>query len=146
LYHDENVTVTVGFLATEYLPEAEEKLKPNEFWNVRTACMDFLIPLYANYLVDNFTPKCLKMTRTAMVQSGRFSRKVINGYVKRIVAMFKWGTGEDMVSGSTLHALKAITALCAGEQNTFDHAERVEVPDDVVALTLPFLPPVVSQG
>ena len=84
---------TIGDLVAAYLPQVEGTLKPNEFWNVRTACMDFLIPLYADYAVDSFTPKCLKLVRTSMVQSERFCRKVINGYVKRLVAVFQWGTG-----------------------------------------------------
>jgi integrase len=58
--------------------------------------------------------------------------------------MFRWGVEEDIVAGSTWHALKAVKALRKGEQGTFDHDEREEVPDDVVALTLRYLPPVVA--
>jgi len=108
----ENADATIEFLVAHYQPHVEGALKPNEFWNVRTACMDFLLKLYPDtFPVDSFTPKCLKLVRTSMVQSRRFCRKVINGYIKRIVAVFQWGTGEDIVSGSTLHALKAVKAL-----------------------------------
>ena len=145
LQQGDNADTTIGLLVVNYLSHVEGTMHKKDFGHIRTAVFDFLLKLYSdNTPVDSFTPKSLKLVRTSMIQSHRFCRRVINSYVKRIVAMFRWGMGEDIVAGSTWYALKGVPALRKGEQGTFDHAERVEVPDHVVALTLPFLPPVVS--
>ena len=143
--HPNEGGANIGNLVVGYFAQAEGIMHPDDYRHVSTAVFEFLLKLYSDKnAVDSFTPKCLKLVRTSMVQSGRFCRKTINSYVKRIVAMFRWGVEEDMVAGSTWHALKAVKALRKGEEGTFDHAEREEVPDDVVALTLQYLPSTVS--
>ena len=142
--------VTIQELCAGYIAHIEGNIHPSHFCHYKTIISDFLLPLYGDFAVDAFTTKCLKNVRQVMINarnaSGghRLCRKQINDHVKRIVALFRWGVEEDIVAGSTWHALKAEKALRAGEQGTFDHAERVEVPDDVVALTLRYLPSIVS--
>ena len=141
---------TVQELCAGYITHIEGKMHPSNFCHYKTIIFDFLLPAYGDIQVDAFTTKCLKNVRQSMINarnaSGghRLCRKQINDHVKRIVALFRWGVEEDIVAGSTWHALKAVKALRKGEQGTFDHAERVEVSDDVVALTLRYLPPTVS--
>ena len=142
--------VTIQELCAGYIVHIKGNIHPSNYAHYKTIVFDFLLPMYEDFHVDAFTPKCLKNVRQAMINArnasgrNRLCRKQINDHVKKIVALFRWGVEEDIVAGSTWHALKAVKALRAGEQGTFDHAERVEVPDDVVALTLPFLPPTVS--
>ena len=76
-----NTDNTLGLLVAEYLAKVEGTMHPKDFGHVHTVIFDFLLKLYPNTApVDSFTPKCLKLVRTAMVQSERFCRKVINAY------------------------------------------------------------------
>jgi len=109
---EQNGDTTIGNLAAFYLTHAERTMAMKDFLNCKTAIVDFVLELYSDdSSADSFTPKCLKLVRTAMVQSRRFCRGVINSYVKRIVAMFRWGVEEDIVAGSTWHALRSHVAI-----------------------------------
>ena len=107
----DHADTTLGSLVVDYLSHVEGIMHPDDYRHVHTAVFDFLLKLYSDKTpVDSFSPKCLKLVRSSMVQSERFCRKVINSYVKRIVAMFRWGVEEDVVAGSTWHALS--TTFC----------------------------------
>ena len=142
--------VTMQELCAGYMTTIEGNVHPAHFSHYKTIIADFLLPIYGDYNVDAFTTKCLKHVRQSMINArnasgkNRLCRKQINDHVKRIIAIFRWGVEEDIVAGSTWHALKAVKPLRKGEQGTFDHDERAEVPDDVVARTLLYLPPVVA--
>ena len=59
---------TLGSLVADYLTHAEGTMHPDDFRHVSTAVFDFLLKLYSDQTpVDSFTPKCLKLVRTAMV-------------------------------------------------------------------------------
>ena len=119
-------------------------LGKQDFGHCRIIVGDFLSKTYGDTPVDNFKPSCLKRVRTAMIQSGRFCRKLINKYVRQIVRIFAWGVEEEWVQQSTWQALKAVKTLRKGEPGTYDNPPRKEVPDSVVQRTLPFMPPTLA--
>ena len=103
-----------------------------------------LFKLYGDDIpADDFKPKNIKLYRQELINSKRFCRKTVNDYVRRVVFMFAWGAGEELLEHSTVAALKAVKSLQEGHPGTFDHPERKNVSDDVIKRTLPFLPPIL---
>ena len=141
LQHEEP-GVMMKELAAGYLTYSEAR--HTDYANVVTIIRDFLLPLYGGgYLVESFTPKCLKNVRDAMIKSQRFSRGTINNYCRRIVAIFAWGVGEELVQETTHRALKLVKQLDEGHPGTWENAPREDISFDVVTRLLPFLVPVL---
>jgi integrase len=69
---------------------------------------------------------------------------MINKYVSRIRRIFTWGGEEEVVQATVIHALQAVKDLRKGEAGTYDNPPREPVPEDAIAATLPFLPPVIA--
>jgi hypothetical protein len=103
----------------------QESMNKTEYDHFRIAILDFLDPLYGDgTLVDDFTPRCLKLVREKIILSGRFCRRTINRYTFRIISIFAWGVENDLVHESTWQALKVVKTLSKGHAGTFDHPER----------------------
>ena len=136
---------TVPELVAAFLDYAKATLQTPNYTHYRIVLMDFLLKFYGDdTTTDSFKPRCLKLIRSEMIQSGRFCRETINGYTRRIISVFSWGVGEEYVNSNTETALKTVKPLPEGYPGTFDNAEREDVPDDVIRRTLPFLPPMLA--
>ena len=134
--------VTIRELTVASLDHAKVNADHTEFRHLRTIVLDFLDKFYGDkFPVDDFKPRDLKLVRDEMVKSCRFCRKTVNGYTRRIVAIFAWGVEHDLVQETTWRALKTVKALSKGAPDTFDNEEREPVSDDVIRRTLPFMPP-----
>ena len=134
--------VTVRELTAAFLDHAKATTDRTEYAHFRIVVLDFLDKLYGdNTPVEDFKPRCLKLVREEMVNSGRFCRRVINRYSARIVSIFAWGVENDLVQETTWRALKVVKSLSKGHPGTYDNEERQPVPNDVVRRTLPFMPP-----
>lgn len=97
--------------------------------------MGVLRPLYGTTEASRFGPKALKLVREKLRESGQ-SRVYVNQNVARIVRIWKWASGEEMISAAVWHALTAVTGLAPGEA---PNGRRVlPVPDHVVDATLPY--------
>jgi len=90
-----------------------------------------------------FGPRALKVVRDALVRDGR-PRVTCNRVVKTIRRMFKWAASEELVSSESWHALETVAALQKGRTEAPELEPIDEVPEPVVAETLPHLPPVVA--
>lgn len=90
-----------------------------------------------------FGPRALKVVRDALVRDGR-PRVTCNRVVKTIRRMFKWVASEELVSSEAWHALETVAALQKGRTEAPELEPVDEVPEPVVAETLPHLPPVVA--
>src|SRR5262249_36493215 len=66
--------------------------------------------LYAALPAADFSPLKLKAVRQRMVEAG-LSRGVINQRVGRIVRMYKWAVGDELVPVAVYQALKAVPGL-----------------------------------
>ena len=105
---NEDAYATVKELAAAYLDHCEAVQAYRDFHNNKTAILDFLLPLFGDGTeVDKFSPKCLRLVRETMVESGRFCRNVVNRHTKALVAMFQWGVAEEIVPPSIPDALKS---------------------------------------
>ena len=142
-FPEDKETVTVKELVLSFLEHVQGTITPQSFGHNRSA-IRALLELYGDdTLVGDFTPKCLKLFRQEIINSKRLCRNMINNHVRRIVSMFTWGVGEELVQSQTEAALKAIKPLPEGYPGTFDHPEREDVPDSVIIRTLPFMLPII---
>jgi len=132
-------------LAALYLDHLKESnIHVAHYDHMSIILQDFLLPLYPDLPADSFSPKTLKAVRSNMIASQRYCRKVINDYIRRIVAMFSYGVEEELVDVKTVHALREVKTLRKGAKGTFDHPKRKPVPDEVVRRTLPYMTPTVA--
>jgi len=146
--------VTLDEVAAAYLDYAKSRFFNTQYTHYEhyRVALGFAVRLYGHLPVDELSPLKLKTIRDTMlqeVQKGnpakqRFSRNVINQYINRIRTVLSWGVENELVSVATLHALRTVRALPRGAPGTRETQKRQAVPDDVIARTLPFLPPVVA--
>jgi integrase len=144
LRRDETGDVLVSELADAFVEHVENsRMDKTDVGHVKRAT-GYLVDVYGELAVNEFSPKKLKVCRSQMVKAGTLCRKTISKYIGYIRRIFAWGVEEEVVPASVSHALKAVKDLRLGEEGTFDHPEREAVPDDVLRRTLPFLPPTVA--
>ena len=133
----------IAELADAFLVGSESQMDKSHVTHFKLA-IGYLIDIYGDTPVDEFSPKKLKSCRSQMVKTGKLCRRMVNDYTGRIKRIFAWGVEEELVSPNVYDAVRVVKILPKGSPGTFDHPERQEVPDWVVEATLPFLPPVVS--
>jgi integrase len=135
----------VSELADAFLKHAESESRLGKDAIVMfKQSIGYLVDVYGGLAVGEFSPKKLKVCRDQMVKAGTLCRNQINRYTGYIKRIFAWGVEEEIVQSTVLHALQAVKDLKEGEQGTFDHPPRQDVPDWVIAATLPFLSPTVA--
>jgi len=141
---DDGSGVLVSELATGYLDHIENsQMHPSHVLHFKNT-VGYLVELYGDLAVNEFSPKKLKVVRGQMVKTGKLCRKVVNDYARRIVCIFQWGVEEELVHETVYNALRVVKTLSKRTPGTFDHPKRQEVPDDVVLQTLPFMSPTVA--
>jgi len=133
----------VSELAIAFLDDHESSMGKADYLNCKYA-VGYLVEMYGEIAVNEFSPKKLKAVRSLMVKTGKLCRNTVNNYIGKIRRIFVWGVGEEVVQSTVSDALKAVKDLRKGEVGTFDHPEREAVPEYVIRLTLPFMPPTVA--
>jgi integrase len=99
-----------------------------------------LTDTYPHRGAKDFGPAELKVVRQRMIDHHDWSREVVNRRVNRVRQIWKWGVEEGLVPAGTWHGLLVVKGLLAGKTNARETKERAEVPEELVARTLPFLP------
>ena len=140
--------VRVKELAVAFLDHAEATLDKANYTHHRTVVLEFLVEFYGNIPVDDFKPSSLKTIRSELIRAirdgkPRYCRGTINDYICRIVRIFGWGVGEELVKSDTWAVLKAIRPLPESYPGTFENPAREDVSDEVIGKTLPFMPPIL---
>ena len=88
----------------------------------------------------DFGPKSLREVRTAMTESGRFSRKIVNRNTAAIVRAFRWAVSEELVPVRVYEALRTLEPIKAGDVAKLRESKAVKpVADAIVDATLPHL-------
>ena len=135
--------VLISELAAGFLHSIESQMDTSHITHFKLA-VGYLVDIYGDMSAEEFSPKKLKVCRSQMVKTGKLCRRMVNDYTGRIKRIFAWGVEEELVPPNVYDAIRVVKILPKGSHGTFDHPERQEVPDDVVAATLPFLAPVVA--
>lgn len=93
----------------------------------------------------DFGPRLFKAVRQAMVDEQDWSRRYVNDQAGRIKRFIKWAVEEELLPGSSYHALQAIRGLARGRSAARETEAIRPVPDEVVEATLQHLPQVVAD-
>jgi len=81
-----------------------------------------LCQLFGECVAAEFGPKKLHALRVWMIEDAQrrgrvLSRTTINGRVRRIVRVFRWAVGMELVPSSVWHGLQAVPGLRRGESS-----------------------------
>lgn len=109
-----------------------------------------LCALYGSTLASVFGPRRLIELRTWMVENGGrgdqpLARSTVNGRIRRVVQVFRWGATMELVSAQVWQGLQAVRGLRHGESARVRETGRVRpVSSADVAAALPHLGSQVS--
>jgi integrase len=98
--------------------------------------------LFGHAGAASFGPPQLKAIRQAFVDSG-LCRNEVNKRTRRIVRLFAWGVEEGLVPAPVHWGLRAVKGLAKGRGGVRESKPIKPVSDEVVDVTLPYLPPPV---
>ena len=139
-------------LIASYLDYAREYYGtgPNsEFLRIRTVTKT-LGKLYGDTLAEEFGPTRFKAVRYTLLETktpkGNYpSRVYVNRQMKRLIGMFRWASGEELLPTTIHQTLSDVKILKAGKTKAVE-LERVEPVDvAIVEATIKHLPPVVKD-
>ena len=99
--------------------------------------------LYGSETVVKLGPLKLKAVRQEFIRAGHY-RSEINKRVRRIVRMFKWGVGEELIPAPVHQSLKAVEGLRKGRGDVRESKPISPVPDAYVDAVRPFVSRQVS--
>lgn len=94
--------------------------------------------------IDSFGAREAREFRDSLIERG-LARTTINGYMRDLRAMLRWGVGEAYVSPHVLTAVSSLATLRRGRGSVRETARVQPVPLEVVEATIPFMPPAVAQ-
>jgi integrase len=132
--------LTINEMLLAYLDHADAYYVKNgkptsEPTNIRLALRS-LRQVYGHTAAREFGPRRLKAVRQAMVDAG-LCRNEVNKRTGRIVRLFKWAVGEEMVPPSVHHGLKAVPGLRRGRADVRESEPVKPVPDAFVDAVRP---------
>ena len=126
---------TINELILAYLKHVAIYYKPNNGENKEAGCVDDALKIlqacgYGREPADVFRPKDLKQVREVMIQKG-WSRSYINSQINRVKHMFRHAVEEDLIPGTSYHALLAVKGLRKGTPGIRESKKvrPVPVPD-----------------
>ena len=85
--------------------------------------MNYLVPAYGSITVDEFGPVQLRTLRRGMIDA-KLARTTVNAYQTRIVQMFGWGVGREMVPATVWQSLKQVGRLQKGKTTAPDAKKK----------------------
>lgn len=134
-----SVHITVSRLAYLFLKHAEQEYvrdgKPTgETENFRQA-LKSMNNLFHGLRASDFGPKRLKQQ---LVNDG-YSQQTINGRIRRICQVFKWGVSEELVTVSVYEALKTVPGLRIGRTSAAAPKPKGSVSLEHVNAIRPFV-------
>ncbi|HBE69433.1 MAG TPA: integrase [Planctomycetaceae bacterium] len=144
--------ISIGMLICDYLEHCRIYYPSDdtnsELYQNKLALRN--LEAHAETLVSQFGPLLLKSIRQKLVektseQTGRkLSRQYINKTIGRIVAMFRWGVENELVSAPIYQALKAVRGLQMGRSSAPESARVMPVSDEQINKTLEHCPPAIA--
>lgn len=101
------------------------------------------IPTWKFCPIDSFGVREAREFRDGLIKRG-LARSTINGYMRDLRAMLKWGVGEAYVAANVLTAVGSLATLRRGRASVRETERVPPVPIEVVEATIPFMPPTVA--
>jgi integrase len=129
--------LTINELILLYLEFVDGYYTSTEPANIRLA-LRALRKLYGVRLAHEFGPRSLKVVREIFIGED-LCRNEINKRTRRIVRMFKWAVGEELLPASVHQALKAVEGLRKGRGDVRESKPVKPVSDAWVDPIRPFV-------
>ena len=104
----------------------------------------YLKERYGETPAVEFGPLALKAVRERMVDD-ELSRRYTNDHISRIVRMFKWAVGEQLVPATVHQTLAIVPSLRRGRTEAHETAPVLPVEDSTVEATLPHMSAAVAD-
>jgi integrase len=138
----------VGELAVRFMQHAQacyvKNGRPTSEVHTFRAALGFVCRRYKRERAAEFSPLKLKAAREDMIRSG-LSRQTIMKYQARILAVWKWAVGEELVKAEVWQALRSVPGLRAGRSAAPEAPPVLPVPEEIVNQTLPHMPGVLAD-
>jgi integrase len=96
------------------------------------------VKVYPDTPVNQFGPDELRAVRRGMIEA-KLARRPVNGYQTRIVQMFGWAVGKQLVPSDTWMSLKQVERLERGKTTAPDRPRRRSVKWPAVEAVFPHL-------
>jgi len=132
---------SVNELIRAYWNAVGEGLHGGRSHNLKDA-LRVLRETYGLTPMADFGPKALKVVREKMREKG-WSRGYINRQIGWVKQLFRWGAGEELVSGDQVHALWAVPGVRKGAEGYRETEPIKPVALADVEAILPYLPLVI---
>ena len=134
--------LSVDRLASEYVDYADDYYvrdgrRTSEPANIRLA-LEAVCELYGHTPAREFGPLRLQTVRRVWIDS-KLCRNEVNRRFQRIVRMFRWAVGEELVPLSTYQALRVVPVLRRGQAGVRESEPVRPVPDASVDAIRPYV-------
>lgn len=141
--------ITINELALVFRRHARQYYQKNGKITREATLIDDVIRIlrkhHATEFLDDFGPVALDALREKMISDLDWSRKHINKQVGRLVRMFKWAAGKELVDPGVPLSLNSLAGLKKGRCAARESPGVKCVDDSIVELTLPKLPGIVAD-
>jgi integrase len=117
---------------------------PTDHLHLVRRALGLLRQLYGHQRAISFGPRCLHAIQEKLVSEGK-ARTHINGLCGVIRRAFKWAVSQELLPVQVHQALTTVSGLKKGRTAAREPAPVLPVSDEVLAATLPHLPPVVAD-
>jgi integrase len=114
-----------------------------DFYCIRDA-LRIVRALYGRVQAAKFGPLALKACRQKMIEKD-WSRRYINAQIDRVRRMFRWAAEEELLPGSIYQSLRAVASLRFGKTEARETQRIKPIPEEHIAASLPFMPPIVRD-
>ncbi len=116
--------------------------RPTDHLHIVRRALGLLRQLYGQQRATSFGPRCLQAIQQKLVQEGK-ARTYINDVCAVVRRAFKWAVSQELIPVQVHQALTTVSGLKKGRTAASEPAPVLPVSDEVLAATLPYLPPVV---
>ena len=138
--------MTVAALMSAFLYWADRHYRKNAKGTTEASNLELALrpvaKLYGHTRARDFGPLALQAVRRAMIDDG-LCRGEINRRVRRIVRMFKWAVGQELIPDAIHHRLTAVQGIGKGRDGVRESAPVKPVHDSLVVAVRPFVAPQV---
>ncbi len=144
---DRPSVLLIDDLIVQYLKHADhyyrKRGKPTSEVNAIKCSLQELHSLYGSSPAAEFGPTEFKAIRQCLIAKD-LTRTTVNGYMTRILRMFKWAVSETLVNVTVFQTLDCIPSLRKGRSTARENPPVSPAKQEKIDAVLPLLPPPVA--
>ena len=144
--------ITVNEVCAAFWEYASKRYADTDSHHRFRSVIQPLRAMYGTLPAADFSPLRLQAWRESVARSEcktgpkgqHLCRSTVNSMARSVTQIFRWAASRELVPGTVCHALAAVPSLSPGESAAREKEAPIDVSDDVVAATLPYLTPAVA--